>query len=125
VYRRGLDFYLDRTMCTVNEINGDPSNIIPDENRAVFKLVDFVNPNDLQLYNWSMGDVFYIHTSSDLTLPTPIHNFIVDTIVIKVTTTHTTQYSSSGIQCPNPLFLSGTTLYSNTSTYSDGANTIA
>ncbi len=47
VYRPGLDFFLDRSLCTLETINGNPSPpIAPNSNVALFKLTDFIIPNE-------------------------------------------------------------------------------
>ncbi len=57
-YRIGLDFFLDRSTCTSSNINFALSTpVMPNPNITIFKLVDFINPNTQQLYNWDSGDV--------------------------------------------------------------------
>ena len=52
-YRTGLDFYLDES--TRNYSSGS-SPLPPDTVHSIFKLVDFVNPNDVQMHDWNIGD---------------------------------------------------------------------
>jgi hypothetical protein len=82
-YRVGLDFFLDRstsTSSTINDFAGNP----PSEIITVFKLIDFIIPNNQQLYNWSAGDIFHgEHRYSNIPLTYSTIKFM-DTVTSKV-----------------------------------------
>lgn len=80
-YRSGLDFFLDRSthdFYTVNSYGGTQ----PGRNNAIFKLVKFINPNDIELHNWSVGDVFEWRDQDGLPIPPypSTLSYVLDTV---------------------------------------------
>ncbi len=105
-YRLGLDFFLDRSTNTVGTINGYiGSPVGPNTTVTSFNLVDFVNPNEQQLHNWNVGDVFY--SDNELGIPifgTVTYTYLSDTVTDKVVSGHYINYTISGstFACPTP-----------------------
>lgn len=104
-YRAGLDFYLDRAICLPHEINSMPGAPSPSTGACLFKLVNFINPNEQQLHAWSIGDV--IHSENilgNMMLGPTLTTKLSDTIVNKVVTGHVINYTvhGSSLTCPYP-----------------------
>ena len=101
VYRPGLDFFLDRSLCTLETINGNPSPpIAPNSNVALFKLTDFIIPNEQQLHNWQVGDVIgstHSYGVSGLSGYPCVTEYILDTVTSEVVSGHTKSYTLSGM----------------------------
>ncbi len=98
-YRPGLDFFLDRSLCDYSTVRGHiPWGAVPDSSNAVFELVDFMNPNEQQLHNWHLGDIFMtshrygaiIWYGADCT------ETITDSVVSAVTAGHIATYLLGG-----------------------------
>ncbi len=94
VYQSGLDFFLDFSTWPYNYASsgGNP----PSRDISIYKIINFINPNDAQLYNWNVGDIYeYSYeegTFYGLYPPTMVY-YTLDTIVNKVITGHTTTYA--------------------------------
>ncbi len=103
-YRLGLDFYLDRSTCAPFNINTDVGlPVVPSRVGALFKLVDFVNPNEQQLYNWGVGDVIESNNITGIPIySSQIFTYLTDTITSKVISGHIANYTVSGssFSCP-------------------------
>ena len=96
-YRQGQDFFLDRSTEDAATINTLAAATQPTAFTAIFNLVDFVLPNDVQLHNWDMGDIFEsIHTYGMSPFSITGSDFIGDTIISKSTTAHTVTYTLNG-----------------------------
>lgn len=93
VYRPGLDFFLDRSTFGYGGVNAF-GGYSPDRNITIFKLVDFINPNDVQLHNWSVGDVFEREIENNYFFYE--YYFTLDTIIGKTVAAHSVSYNSTG-----------------------------
>lgn len=52
VFKIGNDYFMDRSLCTIMQANGTPSSLsYPNGTNALFRLTNFINPNDHELYN--------------------------------------------------------------------------
>jgi hypothetical protein len=111
VYRLGLDFYLDRSTCNSSNVNNNAGlPVAPNPTTTLFKLIDFINPSEQQLYDWNTGDVIQSeHTEGILVYGGATYNFLSDTVVSKTITGHFVNYVINGTHCscsyPNPCAL--------------------
>lgn len=81
VYRVGLDFFLDRSTCTVSNINGfNGPAVAPNRAITVFRLINFINPNEQQLYNWQVGDIIESVHAVGTVFPSLTYEYLTDTI---------------------------------------------
>jgi hypothetical protein len=95
-FRSGLDFFLDRSSTVVawmiNSSGGNPPGI----DVTLFRLTNFINPNQQQLGNWNVGDVFEsCHSGGGLRVYT---SYYLDTIVNKSISGHLINYFYSGLE---------------------------
>lgn len=97
VFRAGLDFILDRSTANYTNIQGS-APLMPDANVSIFKLVNFIAPNDQQLYNWNTGDIIEsAHTYGTAPIVgTSTTDFILDTVYAKVTSGALINYTMGG-----------------------------
>jgi len=97
-YRLGLDFFLDRSTCNANWINSTPYPLFPANPQvALFRLTDFIIPNEQQLYNWNTGVVFEIsHKRGHTLASTCVDEHYADTVNSKVTSGHIITYTLTG-----------------------------
>lgn len=124
VYRVGLDFYLDRSLCNIETITTLPGvGAVPNGYNAIFKLVNFIPPSDQQLHNWNIGDAMLIRESRLETgagFPHWVYNYIRDTVISKTVLVNATDYYLRGIQSSYMHFpASGTVSHSVAHTFSD------
>ncbi len=116
-YRPGLDFMLDRSTLTPNEI-GSFGGHPPAAGITVFKLVDVVMPNEQQLYDWHVDDVI---ESTHIYGLSPLYIYgmgtILDTVSARAVSGHVVSYTLSGTfyNCP---WVEPCSLISNATTYS-------
>ena len=94
-YRVGLDFFLDRSTLHYNQIGGY-SGYAPDKNITLFKLVDFINPNDVQLHSWNVGDITERDHQLGMFWYSCTDNYSIDTIVSKTVSPHQISYWQVG-----------------------------
>ncbi len=100
-YRPGLDFFLDRSSCTYYNVN-TATGSAPNVNNSIFKLVNFINPNDQQLHNWNIGDIiesYHEFSNYPVTMGgsgVSYMKWLLDTVSSKTTTGHATNYVLSG-----------------------------
>ena len=99
IFRQGLDFFLDRSTCNYSEITGAYC-YNPNANITIFKLVNFINPNQQQLHNWNIGDIIETYHSFDagapISLPCESSDNILDTVIDKVISGNAISYTISG-----------------------------
>ena len=96
VYRAGLDFFLDRSTHTYSDVNSTFSSS-PNSNITLFQLIDFINPNDQQLHNWNVGDVFESnHSGSNSLTWESFTNYILNTVSTKIVSGDVVNYTLSG-----------------------------
>jgi Secretion system C-terminal sorting domain len=96
-YTPFIDYYMDASLATPN--NGHPP---PSVTNVVFSLVNFINPNQQQLYNWHIGDIVESYHSYNwgvplTSIPAGTYNSIADTVTSKTTSGSATTYTLSGI----------------------------
>ena len=98
VYRQGLDFYLDRSTCTEGYINGNSGVTVITPGIAYFKLTDFIIPNDQELHNWSVGEIFQSHLVQGMPMYGPFcyDEYITDTVVGTSTVGHVKSFILKG-----------------------------
>jgi hypothetical protein len=103
-YRPGLDFYLDMSMCTPAAINNYPHGLTLSINRCLFRLTDFINPNQQQLHPWSVGDIIESENIIGVPMFGTINTKLYDTVVSKTVSGHYFIYTVSGttLVCPYP-----------------------
>jgi hypothetical protein len=94
-YRPGLDFFLDRSTCTYLDVNRFGGHV-PTDQITLFKLVDFINPNDQQLHNWNVGDTLEGYHSILSYSGGSYRDLIFETVTNKTVSAHSTAYTLSG-----------------------------
>jgi len=97
-YRPGLDFFLDRSTCNYNNIITAPG-FAPDSSVALFRITDFISPNDWQLHSWNISDVigsFHSFTMYPYAGGDTYTNDLWDTVTNKVISGHAVSYTFSG-----------------------------
>ncbi len=94
LYRAGLDFFLDRSTCTYSNVNS-ADGYGPDTTVTIFKLVNFINPNDQQLHNWHIGDIFEGYHLVEGYYTTSYINYILDTVSHISVSGHAATYTLS------------------------------
>ena len=98
-YRPGLDYFLDRSTCSYNSVN-TASGYGPCNNITLFKFVDFINPNEQQLYHWSVGDTIETyHNFNDIPVLYVTGGYIdyfLGIVSNAVTAGHSVSYTLSG-----------------------------
>jgi hypothetical protein len=103
VYRTGLDYYLDRSTLPSSMFNGT-TTYPPNSNITIFKLVDFIIPNNQELSNWNVGAILEgYHHYSNYPLMIFGNNFL-DTVISKVAVGTTIHDSLAGtnVDCSLP-----------------------
>ena len=103
-FRAGLDFFLDRSTCNYNNVDGGPVSS-PNIAITLFKLVQFINPNDVELHSWSAGDIIQSTSSFGLYWGDGIFH-LSDTIASETTGLHSVTYTIDGtpFSCPGNTF---------------------
>jgi hypothetical protein len=99
VYRAGLDYFLDRPM----DLYAPPMTF--DITKMLFKIVDFVNPNDQQLYNWDVGTIIHSLQTCGVPIYGPYSwEYLANTVVSASTAGHVVTYTLEGsgpsLPCP-------------------------
>ena len=101
-YRPGLDFFLDRSTCDYNYINVE-SGFSPAANITLFKLVNFINPTEQQLYNWNVGDIIEsYHNYANCPFgfycsgAVYVNDYILETVTSKTISGHEANYILDG-----------------------------
>lgn len=81
VYKVGLDFFLDRSTCDVANINGfiGPA-VAPNRSITLFRLIDFINPNEQEIYNWQVGDIIESMHESGTVFPDMNYYFLTNSV---------------------------------------------
>ncbi len=97
VYRAGLDFFLDRSTQNYGELN-TTSIHAPSGTTAIFKLVNFINPNDQQLHNWNLGDTIegYHAVGGGYPAGPCYKDYILEVVSNKTISSHTVSYTLTG-----------------------------
>jgi len=105
-YTMGLDYYLDECLNLIPNYYTPfyiPPSALPTHNNSIFNLISFINPTNMQLYDWSVGDVYeYIECFTyaevlDSRCDQPME-YLLDTIKEKNTTSFNTQYTFTGMK---------------------------
>jgi len=95
-YRPGLDFFLDRSSFGSIYVNS-AGGLAPSVYITLFKLVDFVNPTEQQLFSWNAGDI--IESDNEVGIPlygTVTVNYLTDTVTDMVVAGDFINYTISG-----------------------------
>ena len=96
IYRGGLDFYLDRSTCAYSIINSTYGGSPPNAAVTLFRLVDFINPNEQQLYNWNVGDIIKSDHEEGDPYHGPLITQLMDSVTDKVISGHNINFTISG-----------------------------
>jgi len=100
-YRPGQDFFLDRSTCNYYDVNF-ARGLSPGANTAIFKLVNFINPNDQQLHSWKEGDMLEnYHSFANAPINATwegisYYDYILETVASKITSGHKIVYTLTG-----------------------------
>ena len=108
-FRPGLDFFLDKSTSDYYNVDG---GIVSSPNATItlFKLVKFINPNDIDLHSWSAGDIIQSTSSFGLYWGLGIFN-LSDTISGKTSTPHSVTYTINGRPFSCPAYTYSTSTY--------------
>ncbi len=100
-FRSGLDFFLDRSSCNYSMVNS-AAGVAPNLAISLFKLVELINPNDIVLHNWNVGDVVQSLSEFGIYWCDGVFN-LSDTVSDKTTTAHSVTYTFTGtsFSCPS------------------------
>jgi hypothetical protein len=114
VYTPGIDFFLDESLCTSSGAQLGPIHTgdIPTSANSIFKLVNFINPTEQQLYDWHIGDIvesYHFFTDCPIVLPgcagsssVTYEVYLSDTVTSRVASGHTLTLSLNGTHDPYP-----------------------
>jgi len=101
-YKPGMDFFLDRSTCNYYDVNF-ARGFSPSRNITLFKLINFINPNDQQLHNWNVGDMIENYHSfanfpvtSDWDSGITYYDYILETVTNKIVSGHKISYTLTG-----------------------------
>ncbi len=96
-YHTGLDFFLDKSTNEPGTINGISKAVGPNSFVTVFKLVDFINQNEQQLYAWNTGDIISSETHTGLPIAGgSTREFLQDTITGRSVAGHIATITAAG-----------------------------
>jgi hypothetical protein len=90
-YHAGLDYFMDKPM----DLSGGPSIY-----KMIFKIINFINPNEVQMHNWNIGDTLEsVSSCGALPIPGGIEKSqnILNTVSAKSVSSHSTIYTLDGI----------------------------